>query len=62
MMAPKKVPAERMDEMRDFSQAGRVKAAFSASVASGPGMGIPVCRLIKLPRQEISRTVDNGTH
>lgn len=37
MRAPKKVPADRMDVIRDFFQAGREKAFFSASVAPGPG-------------------------
>lgn len=30
--APKKVPAERMDVIKDFFQAGKVKAFFSAVV------------------------------
>jgi hypothetical protein len=48
MMAPKKVPAERIDVMSDFSQAGRAKAAFSSALASGPGTGRPVCSEMKL--------------
>jgi hypothetical protein len=47
MMAPKKVPAERIDVMSDFSQAGRAKAAFSSALA-GPGTGRPVCSEMKL--------------
>jgi hypothetical protein len=40
-IAPKKVPQERMDVMSDFFQAGSVKAASSAFVALGPGIGRP---------------------
>lgn len=45
--APKKVPAERIEVISDFFQAGRVNASFSACVAPEPGMGMPVYRLMK---------------
>ena len=40
-MAPKNVPAERIDVMRDFFQSGRVKAFFCASVGLGGRYGRP---------------------
>ena len=42
MIAPKKVPTERIEVMRDFFPAGRVKLSFSARVAPGPGIGMQV--------------------
>ena len=47
MRAPKKVPAERTDVIRDLLEELRVKAAISAALALGPGMGMPVMRLTK---------------
>ena len=40
--APKKVPADRIDVIKDLSEAGRTKAASSAFEALGPGIGLPV--------------------
>jgi len=44
--APIKVPADRMEVMSDFFEAGITKAAISAAEALGPGMGKPVYALI----------------
>ena len=47
MIAPKKVPADKMETIKDFFHDGSTNAALVAFDASGPGMGIPVYRWIK---------------
>src|ERR1700733_6105409 len=47
MIAPKKVPADKIEVVRDFCQEARENAFFTASLASGPGFGMPVYRVMK---------------
>jgi hypothetical protein len=47
MMAPKNVPALRIETMRDLCGVGITNAATVAAEASGPGIGIPVKREMK---------------
>src|SRR3984957_210728 len=47
MIAPKKVPADNIEVVRDFCQEARENAFFTASLAWGPGSGRPVYWVMK---------------